>query len=73
MTSMAMAFMLTHRFFKSEKPVAHPPTGCTISTDVSKSFLMVSIGCTEGNFFNSLVDNQALRRFQLVSRRLADV
>lgn len=47
----------SHRVFNRQKTVTQPPTSRTVSTDISESFIMMTVGRTEGYFFDCLIDN----------------
>lgn len=50
----------TYRFFDGKKPMTHPPPCGSVSADVSKTFLVVAVRCTEGHLLYSLVHNHTL-------------
>ena len=51
----------TYGFLDSKKSVTHPATSGAVSTDVRKTFLIVSIGSTERHLLNRLIHDQTLQ------------
>nr|AAX27747.1 unknown [Schistosoma japonicum] len=47
-------------FLDSKKGMTHPTASSAIATYIGKSLFMVSIRCTERDFFNSLIDDEVL-------------